>query len=280
MAMDVARTTAQLRARLAQFSTPQKTIVALLTIVGVVAVAGFYRWISAPSYEVLMTGLAPADAAAITAELGTAGVSYQLASGGTTVLVPSEDLQAQRLAVAAAGLPAGTTKGYELLDAQGMTSSSFQQKVAYQRAVEGELSGTLEKMKQVRTATVHLSVPEKELYTDKSQPARASVLLDTTGALDRATVDSIQRLVAAAVPDLAPDGVTVTDTKGTLLSSDGGGASSSETQQAFEDAAVARADSMLDQRARRPARRSSGSAPSSTPPRAAPSRRPTTRPRR
>ena len=245
MALDVARSTAALRGRLALFTTAQKTIVALLTVVGLVSAGAFVKWVTAPSYEVLMAGLAPGDAAAVTAELNTAGVPYQLASGGTTVLVPSDSVQAQRLAVAAAGLPEGTTKGYELLDAQGMTSSSFQQKVAYQRAVEGELSKTLEQMKEVRTATVHLSVPEKELYTDKAAPTRASVLLDTSGSLPRASVDSVQRLVAAAVPDLDPAGVTVSDTKGTLLSSDGGSTSTAEARQAVEDAAVARADSML-----------------------------------
>ena len=245
MAMDVARTTAQVRARLAQFSAPQKTIVALLTLVAVVATAGFFRWVTAPSYEVLMSGLSASDAAAVTEQLTSAGVDYELASGGTTVMVPSESVQAQRLAIAAAGLPEGTTKGYELLDAQGMTSSSFQQKVAYQRAVEGELSKTLEQMKEVRTATVHLSVPEKELYTDKAQPSRASVLLETTGTMASDSVDSVQRLVAAAVPDLVPEDVTVTDTKGTLLSSDAGSVGGAEAQQALEDAAVARADSML-----------------------------------
>ena len=245
MAVDVNRSTAALRGRLAQFSAPQKTIVALLALVGLVAVGSFFRWVTAPSYEVLMAGLAPTDAAAVTAELETAGVPYQLASGGTTVLVPAAQVQAQRLAVAAAGLPEGTTKGYELLDAQGMTSSSFQQKVAYQRAVEGELSQTLEQMQDVKVATVHLSVPEKELYTDKSTPTRASVLLDTQGTLDHDAVDSVQRLVAAAVPDLDPAGVTVSDTKGTLLSSDGGSADTVEARQTLEDAAVTRADTML-----------------------------------
>jgi flagellar M-ring protein FliF len=88
-------------------------------------------------------------------------------------------------------------------------------------------------------------VPEKELYTDKATPTRASVLLDTQGTFPRASVDSVQRLVAAAVPDLDPTGVTVSDTKGTLLSSDGGSSSTAEARQALEDAAVSRADSML-----------------------------------
>jgi len=244
MAMDVSQSLAGLRSRLAQFSAPQKVIVGLLAAVGLVAVVAFTRWVSAPSYAVLMAGLEPTDAAAITAQLEAAGVPYQLEAGGATVLVPAEAVQAQRLAVAAAGLPEGTTQGYELLDAQGMTSSSFQQKIAYQRAVEGELSKTLEQMSDVRTATVHLSLPDDQLYTDKATPARASVLLDTQGTLSGESVDSVQRLVAAAVPDLEPDGVTVSDTRGALLSGDGATAGTDE-EQSVEDVAAARADSML-----------------------------------
>lgn len=245
MALDVARTTAQLRSRLAEFSAPQKTIIVLLAIVGIVAAGAFGRWVTAPSYGVLMAGLEPTDAAAVTAQLDGAGVPYELEAGGTTVLVPNEQLQAQRLAVAAAGLPHGTTKGYELLDGQSMTASSFQQQIAFQRAVEGELSKTLGQITDVRTATVHLSLPEDELYTDKATPARASVLLDTRRTLPGESVDSVQRLVAASVPDLVAEDVTVSDTKGNLLSSAGGAASGKEAEQALEDAAVVKADTML-----------------------------------
>ncbi len=245
MAVDVSRTTAQLRTRLAEFSTPQKVIITLLTIVGLVAAVTFTRWVTAPTYGVLMAGLEATDAAAVTAQLETAGVPYQLEAGGTTVLVPTGQLQAQRLAVAAAGLPNGTTKGYELLDAQGMTSSSFQQQIAFQRAVEGELSKTLGQLGDVREATVHLSLPEDELYTDKATPARASVLLDTRRSLSGETVDSVQRLVAAAVPDLAPEGVTVSDTKGNLLSASDGAAAGLQAEQSLEDAATVRADTLL-----------------------------------
>ena len=245
MAVDVSRTLAGLRARIAQYTGPQKVIVTLLAVVSLVAAGTFVRWVSAPSYGVLMAGLEATDAAAVTAQLESAGVPYELEAGGSTVLVPSEELQEQRLAIAAAGLPEGTTQGYELLDAQGMTSSSFQQKVALQRAVEGELSKTLQQMSDVRTATVHLSLPEEELYTDKATPARASVLLDTRGTLPRETVDSVQRLLAAAVPDLAPEGVTVSDTRGTLLSSEGGARGATEAEQTLADAAATRADSML-----------------------------------
>lgn len=246
--MDLQRLLAAAKARLSAFTSAQIVIIGLLAVVGLVAVGAFLRWVTAPSYDVLLAGLDPADAAAVTEQLESSGVPYELAAGGSTVLVPSSQLQAQRLAVAAAGLPEGQSKGYELLDAQGMTASSFQQQVAYQRALEGELARTLQGIKEVRSATVHLALPEEELYTDKQKPAQASVLLDTAGTLPGDTVQAVQRLVASAVPELEPEAVTVSDTRGKLLSStDGAGVGSErfEAEQAVEDAAVARADTML-----------------------------------
>jgi flagellar M-ring protein FliF len=248
MAIDVQKSVAGVKGKLAAFTTAQLVIIGLLAAVGLIAAGAFLRWVTAPSYDVLLAGLDPADAAAVTQHLETEGVEYQLAAGGATVMVPSADLQAQRIAVAAAGLPEGSTQGYELLDAQGMTSSSFQQEVAYQRALEGELAKTLGEMKDVRSATVHLAVPEDELYTDEQKPVRASVLLDTAGTLPNDSVEAVQRLVASGVPNLEPEAVTVSDTKGRLLSSDSAaGLSSSqlEAEQAIEDAAAARADTML-----------------------------------
>ncbi len=244
-AMDLGAVSARAKTTLGQFSMPQKVIISLLAVVGLVAVGAFARWVTAPSYGVLMAGLAADDAAAVTGQLDADGVPYRLEGGGTTVLVPTSSLQTERLAVAAAGLPNGSTKGYELLDTVGMTSSSFQQQIAYQRAVEGELAKTLGQLKEVKSATVHLSLPKQELYTDKATPARASVLLDTRSSMPGGSVDAVQRLVAAAVPDLAPEGVTVSDTKGALLSSDGGSGAGAEAERAIEDSATARADSML-----------------------------------
>jgi len=248
MAIDMQKSVDGVKAKLSAFTTAQLVIIGLLGAVGIIAAGAFLRWVTAPSYDVLLAGLDPADAAAVTEHLETEGVPYELAAGGATVLVPSANLQEQRIAVAAAGLPEGSSQGYELLDAQGITSSSFQQQVAYQRALEGELAKTLGEMKDVRNATVHLAVPEEELYTDEQKPVQASVLLDTAGTLSNDSVEAVQRLVASGVPNLEPEAVTVSDTKGRLLSSDSAAGMSSsqlEAEQAIEDAAAARADTML-----------------------------------
>src|SRR4051812_45844570 len=183
MALDVDGLKSRAQTTLRKFSAPQLVIIGLLGAVGILAGVMFLRWVSTPTYDVLLAGLDSKDAAAITDKLKSEGVPYKLAGGGATILVPASQVDSERLAVAAAGLPKGTTSGYELLDKQGMTSSSFQQQVAYQRAIEGELSRSLSSIHGVRTATVHLAIPDQRLFSDQQQPAHASVLLDTDSEL-------------------------------------------------------------------------------------------------
>ena len=230
------------------FSPSQLVIIAMLGIVSVVAAVAFLRWAGAPTYTVLLAGMEAEDAAAVTAQLDTDGVPYQLEAGGATVLVPSDLVDAERLRIAAAGLPAGKTDGgWAVFDAQGMTSSSFQQQVAYQRAMEGTLGSTLTGIEGVRAATVHLAMPEKKVFTDEQQPVRASVLLDTSRTLDSGAVDAVTRLVSSSVPGLLPEDVSVSDSSGRLLSADGaGGLQDLEAQNALEDGLAGRATSMLD----------------------------------
>jgi flagellar M-ring protein FliF len=163
--------------------------------------------------------------------------------------VPQSVLDKERIAVAAAGLPAGSTQdGWATFDKQGLTSSSFQQQVAYQRAMEATLAGSLQGIDGVRSAQVHLALPEKRLFSEDQDPARASVLVQTSGSLSDETVDAMQHLVASAVPSLAPKDVSITDGSGTLLTSDGGSTSgkADTMRRNYEDALSAQVTSMFD----------------------------------
>ncbi len=86
----------------------------------------------------------------------------------------------------------------------------------------------------MQAATVHLALPEKSVFTDQQQPARASVLLTTRETLDGSAVDAVTRLVASSVPNLTPEDVSVSDDKGTLLTG-GGSARTGQAQSALED---------------------------------------------
>lgn len=234
---------------LKSFAPAQLATIAMLAVVAIVGSLFFLRWVNTPTYQVLLAGLSPKDASAVTAQLTTDGVAYKLEGGGSTVLVPSASLDAERLKVAAAGLPASQTdQGWAVFDKQGMTSSSFQQQVAYQRALEGTLGSTLTGIHGVTAATVHLALPEKSVFTEKQQPTRASILLSTSKPLDAGAVDAVTRLVASSVPGLAPEDVSVSDDKGSLLTGSGttGGSQTLQAQTTLEDQLSARANTLLD----------------------------------
>lgn len=210
---------------LAAFTPAQK----LLAVIGVAVLAlggtAFYRWATTPTYAPLFSNLAPADASAIVDQLAADGVQYELEDGGTTVMVPREAVNAQRLKAASAGLPGNAATGYALLDAEGVTSSQFQQQITYQRALEGELAATIEGIDGVTTAVVHLAIPEETVFTDEAGAATASVLVDSAPgtSLTAEQVQSVVHLVSSSVPDLAVDQVTVSSSDGTLLSAAGSG---------------------------------------------------------
>ena len=239
---------------LRRFTGPQLVIIVLLTVFGLVGSVMFLRWVSAPTYQVLIAGMEGEDAAAVTEKLKADGVPYQLADAGSTVLVPAAQVDATRIAIAAAGLPKGSTRGsYEAFDKLGFGASSFQQQVARQRAFEADLSATVGQVEGVESATVHLALPEQTVFAKERKPARASVMLETSSDVSDETVDAVVHLVASSVPDLEPGAVTVTDTSGRLLTGDNAAGSTGGTEKAlklqrsYEDVLTADATSMLEQ---------------------------------
>src|SRR3954464_15782057 len=142
-AIDVNKVKAKAGKALSGFSTGQKVVTGLAVVGLVIGGMMFSSWASKPSYSPLFTNLQPSDAAAITQKLTSNKVSYKLADGGSTVMVPQSMLYQQRMELSAQGLPTGGNDGYKLLDKQGITTSEFRQHVDYQRALEGELSRTI-----------------------------------------------------------------------------------------------------------------------------------------
>ena len=248
MAVDADALKARALGAVKAFSPSQLVIAGLLSVVGIVGAFFFFSWVSAPSYGVLLAGLDAKDAQAVTTKLQADGVPYKLDGGGTTVLVPQSSLDKERIAVAAAGLPAGTTQdGWAAFDKQGLTSSSFQQQVAYQRALEATLAGSLQGIDGVKSAQVHLALPEKRLFSENQDPARASVLVQTDGTLNQSTVDAMTHLVASAVPSLSPKDVSITDGEGNLLTGEGASTGQVDSRRrGYEDQLSQQVGSMLD----------------------------------
>ncbi len=222
----------ELRDRATDFvkALPVAHRVGIVAAIAVTAMAGvgFVSWLTTPSYTVLYSGLDEESVATAVDELETLGVPYRLEQGGSTIMVPREQLYATRAEMAAAGQGGGAVpEGYDLMDSQGLSVSDFRQRIDYQRALEGELSKTLMAMDGIDQAQVRLVMPEQELFAEEAEPATASVLLTPNRDLDEGEIETVSFLVASSVPGLDVDAITVADAEGTVLHAPGeiGGAS-------------------------------------------------------
>lgn len=219
-----------------KFSIAQRTIALIGIAVLVLGATALATWVMKPSYSPLFSGLAAADASAIVEQLRTDGVPYQITEGGGTILVPEDKVYDERMKAAAAGMPSSTTGGYSLLDKMGVTSSEFQQSVTYKRAMEGELASTIASLDGVKTASVHLAIPEKTVFVSKTADPTASVFVETKNGvtLSREQVQAIVHLTSASVEGMAPTDVAVIDAKGNVLSVVGGDAAGSASAGATD----------------------------------------------
>ncbi|MFL5831464.1 MAG: flagellar basal-body MS-ring/collar protein FliF [Solirubrobacteraceae bacterium] len=213
-----------------------------------------FQMASQPSYSTLLTGLDPAQTGKITSTLDTKGITYQLQNGGTALAVQADKTSQARVALATAGLLGSQQPGFSLFDKQQLGSSNFQQQITYQRALEGQLAGTIQSIQGVSAAQVQLVLPnpQDQLFSDNTQPATAAVLLSGSTALDPAAVKGIAQLVSSSVPGLHSDKVTITDASGQLLWPTGDGSaagnallSKQAAEARYDSAAAAQVNAML-----------------------------------
>lgn len=199
---------------------------------GVVAIAlaviALGVWAYRPAYQVLFADLAPRDAAAMTAELDKLKAPYRLGGDGNTILVPQDQVYKLRLKLMGKDAPLYGAVGFEVFNNADLGMSEFVQKVNYQRAVQGELTRTIQALDEVQSARVHLAIPEQGLFKHGESRAKASVTLTVKpgAVLGAEQVIGIQRLVAASVPDVTPADVTVLDQHGMALTRTGADAAS------------------------------------------------------
>ena len=191
---------------------------------GVAAILlGFFVFLATqigPSNMSMLYGdLSISDSADIAANLDGLGVPYQIQQNGAAIFVPSDQVDRLRLTMAQEGLPSGGNLGYELFDeGDGFGTTSFVQNINRVRALEGELARTITTIDRVRSARVHLVLPERQLFSQETQQATASVVLSLRGnGLSGQQAAGIQQLVSFAVPQLAPENVSVIDDRGNVL---------------------------------------------------------------
>ena len=230
----------------------QFTAVTLATIAAAIILAAF---LLRPSYETLYAGLDPAEAGQVVEKLKADKVPYRLDNGGTTISVAKKNIYDIRLQMASEGIPRSGTVGYEIFDKTNLGMTDFLQKVNFRRALEGEIAKSICSIREVKSARVHIVIPENRLFQEDQKEATASVILNVYGAnsISPREVEGIAYLVSSSVEGLKPENVTILDTTGKLLTKknygDGVTALSStqmELQRNVESYLESKAKSMLD----------------------------------
>jgi flagellar M-ring protein FliF len=203
-------------------AVPVKAMVMLTLGVAALAavIAALAMWSKSGDYRVLYANLSDKDGGAILTQLSAMNVPYRHADGGNAILVPSDKVHDVRLKLAQAGLPKGSTTGFELLDNARFGQTQFQERMTWQRALEGELVRSISALAAVQSARVHLALPQQNGFFREQQKPSASVLvqLHAGRTLERGQIAGIVHLVSASVPELLPKSVSVLDSSGTLLS--------------------------------------------------------------
>ncbi|MFV3076815.1 flagellar basal-body MS-ring/collar protein FliF [Niveispirillum fermenti] len=191
---------------------------AVLASVGILAYT-----VSRPAMGILYAGLDDAEAGRILAQLQAMKIPHEVGGDGGAIRVAADSIPRVRMQLAQQGLPSAGGVGYELFDSQGALGlTSFMQKVNRLRATEGELVRTIQTLNGVRSARVHLSVPDGDSFQAQTAPPAASVVVRTvTAGLERSQALAVRHLVAAAVPGMRPGAVTVMDANGVVLAAEG-----------------------------------------------------------
>ncbi|HEC97902.1 MAG TPA: flagellar M-ring protein FliF, partial [Nitrospirae bacterium] len=200
-----------------KWDTKKKITLSILLVLTIASIVLLLTWAQMPDYRMLYSNLQADDAGLIVQKLQEMKAPYKTTSTG--ILVPSDKVYELRIQLAAMGLPQGGGTGYEIFDKTGLGTTEFVQKVNLKRALQGELSRTIRSLQEVSDCRVHLSMPERSIFTDRDEKPKASVLLKLHPGetLSRSQVQGIVHLVAGSVESLTPNNITIVDNRGNIL---------------------------------------------------------------
>ena len=208
-----------------------------ITVFALVGLGGFY--LSRPELDVLYSGLGREDVTRIGAALTEAGIPFDVNAEGDTMMVRFSQTAEARMLLAGKGLPQSANAGYELFDQLGSLGlTSFMQQVTRVRAMEGELARTIQSMKGIKAARVHIVLPDEGSFRRERRRPSASVVMRSDGGDDFSAAQAIRHLVAASVPGMTADEVTVLNTDGELLAAGDDTASAAPGRMATLEGAV------------------------------------------
>ncbi|MGM0570158.1 flagellar basal-body MS-ring/collar protein FliF [Marinobacter sp.] len=177
-------------------------------------------WAQEPNYQPVLGDLSSYNPEDVSRILDQSGIEYRMDGRSGALLVAADDVYNARLKLAAEGVTDRDTIGYELLDQdQGLGTSQFMETVSFRRGLEGELARTISSMRSVKSARVHLAIPERSVFVRDARKPTASVFLNVFAGrrVEQEQIRAIVNLVAGSVPEMSREQVTVVDQNGNLL---------------------------------------------------------------
>ncbi len=221
---------AQIAAVWQKLSLQQKIVTASLLVFTILALSGLIIWSQngvkkETGFKVLYSNLGLDEAATITEQLQKSNYKYKIDNNGTSILVDAKQLYEVRMALAREGLPRKHGLGYELFDKTNFGMTDYVQKLNARRALEGEIQRTIEGLDEVKSARVHIVIPEPTIFLDNQKDAKASVVVkhSTGQKLSKDQVRGITHLISSSVDGLKPENISVIDYEGKLMTSPFGG---------------------------------------------------------
>jgi len=201
-------------------SPSKKLSIIIVAAVSLISIGILIDFVNQDQYRVLFSNLSAEDAEKISARLQEKGISYKVGSAGDSILVPSEHVSELRLDLASLGLPLGGGVGFEIFDKKNFGATEFVQRLNYQRALQGELSRTINSLDEVQYSRVHIVMPKRSLFTEEQEEPTASVIikLKPRRRLQASQIEGVAHLVASSVEGLQSEKVTILDSRGNILS--------------------------------------------------------------
>lgn len=209
----------QIKKFLTELSTKQKIAAATVTAVSIFSLFFLIVWGNRPDYGLLYSNLEAGQASQIVTDLKSKSIPYQLKDAGKTILVPTKQISELRIDYAARNLISTGAVGYEIFDKNNLGLTEFMQKVNLKRALQGELSKTINQIDAIQQSRVHLVIPEPSLFEEQETRSSASIILKTKSGytLTRKQILGITQIVASSVEGLAAEDVSIIDSFGNIL---------------------------------------------------------------
>lgn len=150
-------------------SSTKKISIIMVLVITIASLSLMVYFTAQVDYKILFSNLSAEDASNIVTKLNEKKVSYKLSAAGNAISVPADQVTQLRLELAASGLPQGGGVGFEIFDQKTLGATEFEQQLNYRRALQGELSRTINGLDEIQSSRVHIALPKDSLFTDQQK---------------------------------------------------------------------------------------------------------------